>query len=74
MAVGKPFFLVEKVMSSAYLVYEQPFLLANFDKEYKEYKEYITRINVPIYRKINLISDLIALLSLIKLFKKNKCK
>ena len=47
-------------------------LLANFGKEHKEHKEHITRINVPIYRKINLISDFIALLSLIKLFKKNK--
>jgi glycosyltransferase involved in cell wall biosynthesis len=47
-------------------------ILANFDKEHKEHKEHITRINVPIYRKINLIKDFIALLSLIKLFKKNE--
>ena len=47
-------------------------LLANFDKEHKEHKEHITRINVSIDRKINLISDLVALFTLIKLFKKNK--
>ena len=47
-------------------------LLANFDKDHKDHKDHITRINIPIYRKINLISDFIALLSLIKLFKKNE--
>ena len=47
-------------------------LLANFGKEHKEHKEHIRRINVPIYRKINLINDFVALLILIKLFKKNK--
>ena len=50
-------------------------ILANYGggfKDYKDFKGVATRINVPIHRKIHLINDFLGLLSLIKLFKKNK--
>jgi glycosyltransferase involved in cell wall biosynthesis len=47
-------------------------LVANFNIDRKGYEEQINRFNIPIYRKINLINDFVALMSLIKLFKRNK--